>query len=695
MNVTPEKFEKLRELAAANGVQTSYKSAFGHVQEIPPEGLAAVLNAVAQLGLKPDLSNVDAALKKAAASAAKIGLAEPIAVFWEGRPAEIVVRGVNSGTVKFDVKLESGETFSVERDASELLKCDGGLLMNFNRQFPFGYHQITVTAGKAKQKILVISSPWIAYQAPSKKPRFTGVFAPLYAVHSKNSWGIGDFSDLERLTDWAYSMGCEFVGTLPMLSIFNDKPMVEPSPYSPLSRTFWNELYVDPRRAAEWSECKKAQKIASSAPFKKKLAALQKAKQVDYQAVSRLKRPVMEAMAEHFFAKGKDKSREYREFLKLYPTVESFAEFRAVGEKRNAVWRKWPERMRNGTLKKGDFAEKDKRYHLYAQFLAHQQLAALSESSKGRGRGLYIDFPLSAHADGFDIWRERDSFGQTASAGCPPDPAHVHGQDWGILPLNPQSIRKTGYRYFRNCLEVHMRYAGLLRLDHVMCFYRLYWVPHGLGAKNGAYVRYNLDEFFALLVLESHRNQCTLIGEDLGTVPPEIREAMDQHKILRMYVQQRRLAADAREPLAPVPENSICSLNTHDMPPFAAYWKGLDVVDKMKLGYFPRKELPAKKAAREELKSALVGYLQREGLLNGKADIQDIFRAMMVLTAKGPAQVMQVNLEDLWGETLSQNVPGTWKERPNWRRKCKYGVDQLGKLKNVPALFEEIGKLRD
>jgi 4-alpha-glucanotransferase len=270
------------------------------------------------------------------------------------------------------------------------------------------------------------------------------------------------------------------------------------------------------------------------------------------------------------------------------------------------------------------------------------------------------------------------------------------GQDWGILPLHPTRIRANGYRYVRQCLENHMRYAGMLRLDHVMMFYRLYWVPRNLGAKKGAYVRYAMDEFFALLCLESHRNRCVLIGEDLGTVPPEIRKAMDRHKILRMYVQQRRLSMDPKEPLNPTPENCISSLNTHDMPPFKAFWDGLDIVDKMKLGYYGRDALPGKMRARAKQKAVVVNWLVKTGRLDRRRakDVKAILEALLRWTAAGPARVMQINIEDLWQETHFQNVPGTWRERPNWRRKCRYGLAELRNVPGVGALLADLAARR-
>ena len=703
--LTAEPHDKLTQLALMMGIQTRYHSAFGTEVDAGPESLVGVLNALG-VPIRADLSNVDEVCG-AQMRALWAEAADPVAVFWQGRPRRLKVRHAEKAVradVTVSIREESGRThvlrFALHRlPVTRRMRIDGETFLEravpITRALPAGYHTAAMAIGsRTMGEVLIIAAPWKAY-APPRSPRgrrLLGVFAPLYAVHSPDSWGVGDFSDLGKLVDWMYALGGDFVGTLPMLATFNDRPMVEPSPYSPVSRVFWNELYVDPRRAPEWVLSARARRLAEAPAFRAAICRLQRGSQVDYRAASRAKRSVVQELARTFFARGGDKTPEFAAFLRMKPTVRDYARFRAACDKTGRVFRRWPRRPGVGTLRRGDYAEADRQYYLYSQWLAHTQLSDLARTAKRDGGGIYIDFPLSAHADGFDVWRERDSFAEAASAGCPPDPAHVFGQDWGILPLHPTRIRANGYRYVRQCLETHMRYAGMLRLDHVMAFYRLYWVPRTLGARKGAYVRYAMDELFALLCLESHRNRCVLIGEDLGTVPPEIREAMDQHEILRMYVQQRRLSPDRREPLAEVPENCICSLNTHDMPPFAAFWEGRDIYDKLKLGYFGRAELSGKLREREARKTALVQWLVAAGWMDRRhrRDVAAVFAALVRLTASGPARVAQINLEDLWQETHFQNVPGTWKERPNWRQKCRYDLSRLGRLPGVAALVSEL-----
>jgi 4-alpha-glucanotransferase len=448
----------------------------------------------------------------------------------------------------------------------------------------------------------------------------------------------------------------------------------------------------------------KAQALLASASFKDEIKKLQAEPSVDYVGVAQVKRRVLDLLAEHFFQEKKDKSKEFKEFLEIYPSALDYAQFRATCEKRGEIWQKWPDQLRDGVLKKGDFDETNVRTHLYSQWLAHSQLAALASETKTKAWGIYVDFPLSAHASGYDVWRERDSFVLSATAGAPADPTFVHGQDWGILPLNPVAIRRNHYRYVRQSLETQMRYAGILRLDHVMGFYRLFWVPPGLGAKRGVYVRYHVDEFFAILMLESHRHQCVLIGEDLGTVPPEVREAMESHGVLRMAIQQFGIGSD--ELFSWMPDNAICSLNTHDLPTFASYWNGLDIVDQCDLGYFPKEEIDGRRAGRERAKHGLIQLLRREGVLKNShperpdsndVPINDVLVALLKRTAKHPVRVMQINLEDLWFETLPQNTPGTTTERPNWLRKCRMTLDQLQsrqKQQEIGRFMAKLARLR-
>jgi 4-alpha-glucanotransferase len=773
MPLSGETAESLtKKKAVAIGAQLSYLSAFGHEVVTKPEVLEALF---LKLNLKPSTG---------AGTGVGTGASEfsisPIAISWEGKGFLIEILSgdfiqIQSKQRKITLKLfiDGNQKPKVLRVA---MSSSG---INVNQQLPIGYHRAVLEVGHLSHEFQIISAPKTVYQGSNYviredikknteqghkqssgriasngvKTKLLGLFSPLYALHSKASLGIGDYSDLRRLYDWAHQSGVNFIGTLPLLSGFMGKPLLEASPYSPTSRLFWNEIYIDPLASPEWSKSQRAKEHFSSAAFQKELRALRRMRNVDYVRVAKLKRGLLEILSQEFFrADDQQRKLKFENYVQDHLLVEKYAEFCAVGEKRGVPWEKWPERLANQRqILPSDYRVRDKQFHLYVQWQAHEQLSRVSLHAKATGAGLYLDFPLSVHAQGFDVWWFREQFVCGVSAGAPPDPTFVHGQDWGILPLHPETIRQSGYDYFRRSLANHMTYAGILRLDHVMGFFRLFWVLPQFGAKDGVYLRYALEEFMAIVCLESHRHGCIVIGEDLGTVPDEIRDAMEKHGLLRMGIQQfhilpevkqtskfssaqtkgagarvgatkDRLAAVATDPndiFAGPPENAIVSLNTHDLPLFAAFWQGLDLKDQLRLKYFKRPELANRLRARELAKKALLLLLRNQGQKgkqgmrgqqgrrgeNGnltvsagsqakKSALSTVLRSILTGTAARSFRVMQINIEDLWFETQPQNTPGTSVERNNWVRKASRSIESIEQDAELVDLLRDCSKLR-
>lgn len=460
------------------------------------------------------------------------------------------------------------------------------------------------------------SSPSRA-QTPPSGDRLWGVFLPLYALRSERSWGSGDFTDLERLIRWAAGLGARFVGTLPLLASFLDEPF-SPSPYTPVSRLFWNEFFVDPEGIPEYRAAPETQGL---------LTRLRDAPLVDYREGMRLKRRVLEALATDFFSGATPRRETFEGFTKSRPRLEDYARFRAAVEGREAD-------------------QAAIRYHLYVQWVADGQLAEAVRAGARDGTRLYLDFPLGVHPDGYDLWRFRDLFVENVSVGAPPDPFFAGGQNWGFPPLHPGRLRQGGLDYFRECLRHHLRHAGVLRIDHVMAFHRLFWIPNGFDAADGVYVRYPANAFYDAVCEESRASGAWIVGEDLGTVPPEVRPALKARGLLRSHV----LPFESDE-ISEIPEECLAALNTHDMPPFAAAY-----------------ERPEE--AREAIRWALDGL------------------------ARSPASLLMINLEDLWLEREPQNVPGTADDVPNWRRKARYSVEEFTADADVASLLRETDALR-
>jgi 4-alpha-glucanotransferase len=289
-----------------------------------------------------------------------------------------------------------------------------------------------------------------------------------------------------------------------------------------------------------------------------------------------------------------------------------------------------------------------------------------------------------------------------ASAGAPPDGFFTKGQNWGFPPVNPNTQRNDQYAYLRRVLRTQLQYAGMLRIDHVMSLHRLFFVPSGYEAKDGVYVRYPEDEMYAVLAIESQRHRSAIVGEDLGTVPAEVRKCMKRHGIKRMFVVQFE-AGDGDPPVAEPPAEAVASLNTHDMPPFAAYWDGLDAELRNEMGLLTKDEVEQQHDARNRTARALGGLLRKEHvvedgkldrMLNPKLDARDAVHGLLRWMAASPADVLLINLEDLWFERQPQNVPGTSHERPNWRRRMRHTLDEVRSSEEVRNMLLSVSAAR-
>jgi 4-alpha-glucanotransferase len=320
-------------------------------------------------------------------------------------------------------------------------------------------------------------------------------------------------------------------------------------------------------------------------------------------------------------------------------------------------------------------------------------MESLVRNPKGNGVGLYLDLPLGSHPGGYDTYRWRELFALDSSTGAPPDPLAEQGQNWGFPPMRPEMLRKQGFRYHVDCIRHHLRVASALRIDHVMGFHRLYWVPHGMPASQGVYVRYPAEEFYAILSLESHRHKATIVGEDLGTVPPYVRRTMSRHGLHRMYVLPFQVRTKNLTVSRPRPD-AVAALNTHDMPPFAAYWQGLDIQKRREMGFLNAKSERQERSQRRLAKSILVRLLRSQHLLSRADDVREVLDASLAWLSDSPSSLVLVNLEDLWQEMGYQNMPGTTNEHPNWCRKSRHSIEEFSKMPQVLDVLRLVDRLR-
>ncbi len=694
----------LRELARLYGIQRSYRDTSGRRQRAGVRSVLAVLQALGAPVRGPQ--DVASALRQRRQERWQQAV-DPVAVAWDGAcavdlrlPAE--ASGLLRATLAID---ESGQTeLSWTISLGDLVVVDRSEVEGVRFQvrrlavpgpLPPGYHTLTIQLSGRRHECTIISAPTrpgLHWQDPTGRKRW-GVFLPLYALRTGRDWGAGDFTDLDALMEWAADLGAEAVATLPFLASFLDEPLV-PSPYMPASRLFWNELYVDVERAPEFSQCREAQQLLASGEFRREIARLRSSTTVDYRALMTLKRRLLALLAGTFFATRSPRSEALGRFLRDKPNAEDYAQFRAVAERRRRPWPEWPARLRDGRLRPGDYEQEAVQYHLYAQWTAEEQLAGLAARAGKRGQGLYLDLPLGAHGHGYDVWRERTAFATTASAGAPPDAFFSEGQMWAMPPLIPDRLRDQRYTYVRACLQHHLRHAKILRIDHIMGLHRLYWIPEGADARHGVYVRYPADELYAIACLEAFRHGAQLVGENLGTVPSYVNAALRRHDINEMYVAQFALHR-GRRPFGTLPEHSMASLNTHDMPPFASYWEGRDIERRRKLGYLSAPAAGRERRGLNATRRSVIDYLQRRGRL-GRSETSTgaVMRASLSELAAAPPVTVLINLEDLWLEPRPQNVPGTTDEHPNWRRKARYPLERLSTHRNVLGALSEVDRLR-
>ena len=684
---------QLRQLAGLYGVQTAYYDVRGQRQSASAESLLAVLRAMAAPVETP--ADAPAAIDAYAQQRWSTPL-EPVLIAWEGELSGVELRLPERDDLRLggELVLEDGERERFAWRASSLPTTAAASVggrgyvakaMPFERKLPYGYHHLTLDVAGVSAQALILSAPIKSYvPARASGGKGWGIFLPLYAMRGQRNWGGGSFSDLQQLIDWVADMGGEVVATLPLLATFLGEPF-EPSPYSPVSRLMWNPFYLDLER---WRGRKATGDIDNA------LAVLQEQSLVDYQHLAQLKRQRLEAWLSDPAAQSAERAAELSRFADAHPQVADYAAFMAACEAQRDVWPQWPERMRRGTLRDGDYDAAHKDYHICAQWLCRRQLAELADKAKARGAGLYLDLPLGVHPHGYDAWRRQELFMHGARVGSPPDTFFTRGQDWGFAPLHPQRLREQHYGYLIEVIQHHLRHANILRLDHVMGLHRLYCIPPGCEARHGAYLRYPADELHAILSLESHRQQCWIIGENLGTVPDYVNRAMSRHGLGKMYVAQFEMTTDPAKALNPTPVNAVASFNTHDMPMFAAFWHGLDIDQRLDMGLIDEADAAAEKAALEARKEALIAFLRHRGLLTGKASAQAVHTACMAYLSASSANLVLVNLEDLWLETQPQNVPGTGQERPNWRRKTAHAFETFSCMPEVVDALRQIDALR-
>jgi 4-alpha-glucanotransferase len=691
---------QIEELARLLGLQAEYYDGLGQFRKPSVESIFAVLKS-----LRRDLveiSDVPACFQQIRNERTCRPM-EPVSVAWEKGPrlVHLNIPSRNEGaTLELSVQFETGgqTRFSL---VPGNLNLSGGAEWDGEHyqirdlpvppEWPCGYHRVRLNGPGIEAENWLITAPEQAHQPG--RPSSWGVFLPVYALHSRSSWGAGDFTDFGAFMEWVSERGGHLVGTLPLVATFLDEPFA-PSPYSPISRRFWSEFFVDPLKAPNWQSCPEAKARIDSPSFQAELSELRRSPQVEYRQQMKLKREILRILSDNCRTKEPGSRRQLEDFVKGHPDIERYASFRTTVERLGANWRAWPEPLRGGGLAALDREDGDYFYHLYAQWLTQLQAESLLSRARAREVGLYLDLPLGVHPDGFDAWDERESFAEGVSGGSPPDGFFTEGQDWGFQPLHPEQERHTGYRYFRSVLGHMMNNCDMLRIDHAMSLQRLFWVPHGRKATDGVYVHYPSEELFAVVALESSRHSCTVVGEDLGTVTPEIREKMRRHGVLRMYVGQFDFNTEQAPPFNRPGREMVASLNTHDTATAAGFWHGDDIELRHELGLLEGTELDNERHGRAYLRERFQQHLGITGDPLSEEVQSEVLRRWLAFLAESDAVNLLITLEDLFNERRPQNVPGTVDEKPNWRGRTRLSLEEFSNDARVLEILEMVNRLR-
>jgi 4-alpha-glucanotransferase len=551
---------------------------------------------------------------------------------------------------------------------------------------PIGIYKLTLdVGGYGHASITVAVCPKQAYVG--SEARVWGLAVQVYAVRSQRNWGIGDLTDLDRICALAADAGATYVGINPLHASHRSDPE-SASPYAPSSRRFLNWLAIDVEAVPEASSDSVREYVASLAG---ELAALRAQPLVDYTGVARLKA----AALERCFARLTGwRAAAFRQFVEAGgEALRRFAVFEALVASFGRDIAQWPPELQqpNGprVAAYANLRAHAVAFGMYLQWCASEQLAGVAERAAARGIHLYRDLAVGVESNSADAWGN-DDYVRIATVGAPPDILNTQGQDWGLPPLSPTALARDAYGAFAALLADNMRSAGALRLDHAMSLMRLFWIPVGSEPADGAYVAYPFEDLLAILARESTRFRCTVIGEDLGTVPNGFRERMAEQRVYSYRLLLFERAPDGSFlPADQYPELALAATGTHDLPPLAGWLAGDDIALRQKIGLLDASAAQADRAIRAKDRSLLVDALRAAGDLEGTPANEAIVAAAYRFLARTPARIVMVQLDDVAGETAPVNVPGTDREHPNWRRKLRDDIEVIaadGRL----ARFAEI-----
>lgn len=740
--------EGRRHLGEIKGIEPAYYDVRGRLHQMPEETLAALLQAMGSAGDTPEEVEREIGLEM---EKDWLRLTDPVIVapvsalpeeikFFIPIPDEMRDLDIRSALqVRLAVEEEGGNqrlnVFEAEEigfgEARELAgKLIQQAVISFPTGLPLGRHRLVLTVSQAgalhEAPIQVILVPDRIYGPPVLRGsgKRAGLMVALHGLRSQRNWGIGDFGDLKTLIDWAAeNLGVDVIGLLPLHALGNREPY-NISPYYPSSRFYRNFVYLDVPRIEEVCSSPAIQEWLASAAVEERMEALRRSPWVDYEAVAALKAEALEQAFRVFWERqcvpsgaGGPRRKAFETYLRREGDfLDRYATFCALEEHFRSlpagpsVWQKWPPEYRNPASREvREFREKHGQrvlYHQYLQWQIDEQLAETRATlrKRGAGLGLYLDLALGIDPCGADAWAYQDFLVPGIKAGAPPDDFAPQGQDWGFQPSRKEKNRADGYRLVAEELRRNLPPGGALRIDHVMKYFRLFWIPEGEKAGRGGYVRDNFEDLVRVLALESVRSRTLIIGEDLGTVPDEVREILQRLGVFsyRLFYFEKDDAGNFHNP-QDYPEQALAAISTHDLPTLAGYWALRDIEIRRDLGIITDPEqVRAARLERIHDKRRIIDLLFRNGFIDQEAACRlqaqaepeitpELHRGIIGFLVSTPSKLVVLNQEDLFLEPDQQNLPGTTTQYPNWKRKMHYSLEELA---NNPGVRELAGRYR-
>jgi 4-alpha-glucanotransferase len=737
MSLVPSKSheEALRRAASLFGVEREYWDVFGNRIATRPDVITAILRA---MGVPCDTKEcLDQAVEErmwrswSRPLPAVLVVSENVDTL--ELPLSVPEEAVRSPFV-VECRLEDGAQRRLEFSVDGLPVVEEAELRG--RQFrrvrapvpfrvPLGYHDVTVRSpeigdsmGATMRLIVTPDRAWLP-SALVGDGRVAGIAINLYGLRSARNWGCGDFTDLRSFVDWAAEeAGAEFVALNPLHAIHNRQPY-NTSPYLPVCIYYKNPLYLDVESVEDFQASTEALAAFSSPDVQAEIDVLRASPFVEYERVYALKLRFLRLSFQEFLrssAANPVRADAFRRFCEREnELLDRYATFCALDERIHAqnpdvwVWTDWPAEYQDPESKATRrFAAENSSallFHKYLQWQADLQLEAAQEHARRHGLslGLYHDLALATDRFGADFWAHQQCYVSGCRVGSPPDAFAPEGQDWAFPPPNAEFHRETGYRFFVESIRRNCRHGGALRIDHVMRFFRLFWIPDGAEAAEGTYVLENHEDLLRILALESVRNRVLVVGEDLGTVEPRIRKELARFGILsyRLFYFEKDEQENFRPPGA-YPRQSLVSITTHDLPTLPGFWSGRDIEARRAAGLLGNGDAYQRQLeARAREKQKMLDLLLRFGFLpewfpRNSAEVPELcgelHSAVVGFLASTPAKLMLLTLEDLTKEADQQNLPGSTWQYPNWRRKLRFTVAELSEneqARDFTAMFRD------